>query len=152
MVGTHTNGSGQSGEVLVSRNAGKSWQSRYVLIDSNTQLSAVSCASTQDCVAAGNSPSQAIIRTHNGGQTWTKADPGVPIAQRYFLAVECGSVQVCSAGGSAGPVTTTDGGATWSAVGGTSIAKITGISCPSTTACVGVAVSAQGSPATIKLA
>jgi photosystem II stability/assembly factor-like uncharacterized protein len=152
VVGTHTNATSQNGEILASQNAGQSWQSRYMLSNSNTQLSGVACPTARQCVAVGNSPTQAILRSSNGGSSWTKADPGVAVAQRYFLAVSCSSAQVCNAGGSAGPVATHDGGATWAAIGGSSLTKITGISCPSTTACVGVATDVGNAPVTIKLA
>ena len=152
LAGTHTNGSGQSGEILVSENGGSSWQSRYVLSDTNTQLNSVTCPTTRNCIAIGNSPTQSIVRSSNGGSSWTGADPGVAVAQRYFLAVACGSAQTCGAGGSAGPVTSTDGGVSWSAVPASSVTKILGISCPSATACVGVALDTNSAPATIKLA
>jgi photosystem II stability/assembly factor-like uncharacterized protein len=151
LVGTHTNATSQSGEILTSQNGGASWQSRYVLSDANTQLNGVACPTARQCVAVGSSSSQAILRSSDGGDSWTKANPGVSVAQHYFLAVGCGSAQVCNAGGSAGPVGTDDSGATWTAVAGPSLTKITGLSCPSATACVGVATDAANAPATIKL-
>jgi photosystem II stability/assembly factor-like uncharacterized protein len=151
MVGTHSSAAKQSGEILTSQNAGSTWQSRYVLSNENTQLNGVSCPTARSCVAVGNSTAQSILRSQNGGDSWTKSDPGVSVAQRYFIAVGCSSAQECNAGGSAGPVTTTNGGGTWTAVTGSSIAKITGISCPSTTRCVGVAVDTSNAPAIIKL-
>ena len=151
LVGTHSNATKESGEILTSQNGGSAWQSRYVLSQDNTQLNGVSCPTTRSCVAVGNSSSQSILISLNGGDSWTKSDPGVPVAQRYFLAVGCGSAQECNAGGSAGPVTTTNGGGSWTAVSGSSITKITGISCASTTTCVGVAVDSNNAPAIIKL-
>jgi photosystem II stability/assembly factor-like uncharacterized protein len=151
VVGTHTNATAQNGEILASQNAGETWQSRYVLSSTNTQLSAVACFTARQCVAVGSSPTQALLRSSNGGNSWTKADPGVSVAQRYFLAVSCNSALVCNAGGSAGPVATHDGGATWAAVGGSSLTKITGISCPSGAACVGVATDVGNAPVTIKI-
>jgi photosystem II stability/assembly factor-like uncharacterized protein len=151
VVGTHTSGTSQNGEILTSANGGDSWQSRYVLSNANTQLNSVSCPNARLCVAVGNSPTQSILRSSNGGSSWIKADPGVSVAQSYFLAVSCGAAQDCSAGGSAGPVATTDGGTMWAAVAGSSLTKVTGISCSSATTCVGVAI-AGNTPTTIKLA
>jgi photosystem II stability/assembly factor-like uncharacterized protein len=152
LVGTHTSATSQNGEILASQNGGDSWQSHYLLSNMNTQLNSVACPNARQCVAVGNSPTQSILRSSNGGTSWVKVDPGVSVAQSYFLAVACGSVQDCNAGGSAGPVATSDGGVTWSAVAGSSLTKITGISCPSATACVGVATDAGTTPVTIKLA
>jgi len=152
VVGAHSNGVAQSGEILRTEDAGSIWRSVYVLSQANTQLNAVSCPTAQVCVAAGNSLTQSIVRTADGGTGWARQRPAVPLAQRFFLTVACMSPLVCHAGGSAAPVGTVDGGVTWSAASlPPTVVKITGITCPSTTACVGVALGEGSAPATIKL-
>ena len=46
---------------------------------------------------------------------------------------------------------TDNGGASWSAGAPSTVIKITGISCPSATACVGVAIGDSDAPSTLRL-
>ncbi len=151
LVGTHGNGI-VHGEIVGTADAGSTWRSSYVLSQDNTQFSGVSCPSLQVCVAVGSSPAQSIVRTADGGITWVGQTPAVPVAQRDFLAVGCSSALVCHAGGTAAPVGTDNGGASWSAGSAPStVIKITGISCPSATSCVGVAIGDFAAPSTLRL-
>jgi len=151
VVGTHTNGVTQIGEIRHSGDGAKTWQVEYVLSQGNTQLNAVSCPTVRVCIAVGNSPTQSVLRTGNGGITWARQIPRGATTQSYFLAVDCSSETDCQAAGTGVPVGTSDSGATWSAVGSSNdITKILGISCPTTSACVGVAWDSLAVPATIK--
>ena len=151
MVGSHGNGTSERGAVLKSVNSGTTWRPQLILSQTNTQLNAVACPSATSCVAVGNSPTQSILTTADGGTSWTPRDPGVAVSQRYFLAVACGSTQACQAAGTTAPVATTDGGTNWANVSTpNTIAKIVGISCSTSAACVGVATSTAAAAA-IKL-
>jgi hypothetical protein len=152
VVGTHSKGTAETGEILTTHDAGTTWGSPYALSETNTQFSAVSCPSVLVCVAVGNAPAQSIVRSENGGRTWSPQVPSVPATQRSFLSIGCASTEVCSVGGSAAPVGTVDGGASWTPVTAPStVGQIAGVSCPSTSACIGVAGGASTVPTTLKL-
>jgi len=151
-VGTHASGTTQAGEIQHSGDGGHTWESEYVMSGGNTGLGAVSCPSVRVCVAAGNSPTQAIVRTADGGFTWARQVVHGTASRSYFLALSCASETVCQAAGAGFPVSTGDAGATWSPRGSSNdITKILGISCPSESSCVGVAWDSLAVPATIKL-
>ena len=104
------------------------------------------------CVAVGNSPTQSILRTADGGVTWARQVATGTATQSYFLAVSCASESACQAAGAGVPVSTADAGATWSQRSSSNdITKILGISCPTSSTCVGVAWDSLAVPATIKL-
>ena len=115
---------------------------------SPTTIASVSCASTSDCVAVGS----AIWTTTDGGATWdfqtfpaALDDDGVSLE-----SVSCSSTSNCMAVGEIGSasggviITTTDGGADWTAQTPPSIAfgstpveyQLEGVSCTSATQCV----------------
>ena len=83
-----------------------------------TNVSAVSCApsttaSTTTCVAVGDNGHNvaSIIVTQNGGTTWSDSTP--PTGVTSLSTVSCPSSAVCYAGGDAGIMKSSDGGATW---------------------------------------
>ena len=83
-----------------------------------TNVSAVSCApnataSTTTCVAVGDNGGNvaSIIVTQNGGTTWSESTP--PSGVTSLSTVSCPSSAVCYAGGDAGIMKSSDGGATW---------------------------------------
>src|ERR1700728_3039597 len=81
-------------------------------------VSAVSCApnataSTTTCVAVGDNGGNvaSIIVTQNGGTTWSDSTP--PSSVTSLSTVSCPSSAVCYAGGDAGIMKSSDGGASW---------------------------------------
>ncbi len=151
-VGSRAGAGVTTGEILRSADAGRTWQSGYQLARGGTQLSAVTCPTSQVCVAVGNAPTQAVLRSGDGGATWVRQLPHGPATRSWFLAVSCASEADCQAAGAGMPVSTADSGGSWSVRGSSNdITKILGISCPTATSCVGVAWDALAVPATIKL-
>ena len=133
---------GATGIIFATVNGGSTWVSQAVpaAIDS---LQAISCESTLDCVAVGQSPEPVILSTSNGGTTWTSE--AVPAKVELIQDVDC-EPAFCVAvgeGSFAGTsdllLTSTDGGTTWTAYGVGSDAAGGGLSdvaCTSTSDCL----------------
>ena len=81
-------------------------------------VDAVSCApsaiaSSATCVAVGDDGGNvaSIIVTQNGGTTWSDSTP--PTGVTTLSTVSCPSSAVCYAGGGAGIMKSSNGGASW---------------------------------------
>ncbi len=121
------------------------------------RLESVSCISTSDCVAVGNTdPDEngvAIAERWNGTDWTSFAVPGAYVA---LDAVSCVSASFCMAVGYQGacPLAESLDGTTWTEVtadnrltcqpGGLDISMLFGVSCTSPTACVAVGANQQG--------
>jgi photosystem II stability/assembly factor-like uncharacterized protein len=146
---------GQAHMVLTS-DLGSDWTD-VVIPSPFTSFSAVSCYTTSDCVAAGyiTTPFGVTVGvfyyTTNGGTSWTdEENPDAP------QSVACGPGGLCAAalGFSAEAVlVSTTGGESWSSVALPALTSSTGplesetltnLSCPSSTACVGVGTAEFG--------
>jgi len=140
LVGTTNNGNQESGQILGSTNRGTRWSVQYTMGGGDTQMLAITCPTTEVCEAVGDAPVQPILRTTTAGATWVPQHLPAPPGLSYFTAVACQTIQLCQAVGSAPPLDTVDGGATWllSTVS-SSISKMTGVTCPSSSSCVAVA-------------
>ena len=115
-----------------------------------------SCApGTTTCWLTGGTFSSIarVFKSTDGGATWTSQSAAVPVVQGGLPAVSCPTSTVCFAGGGMndptagkthpGMVATTDGGATWVSetvpvISPTNRVAVRGLSCASTTRCVGV--------------
>lgn len=152
LVGTQHTGPEQYGQIMRSKNGGDTWLSELVLHGANSQLNAVACPTVSRCLAVGVSPTQPILSTSNGGQNWVTQSLPQPIGQRSFLAVACESALVCHTAGSALSLATVDGGKRWAVVGlPASMAKITGLACPTVSTCIGSADGVTAGGATLRL-
>ena len=111
-----------SGGVLATTNAGSTWVPQSLPADSATDnLSSVSCATTSDCWAVGDTSSDSgtVFATVNGGATWNPQT--LPAALPIPASVSCPTSSECwvvgdTLSGSAAMAGTTDGGATWESV------------------------------------
>ncbi len=98
---------GNVASVIVTQNGGTTW-SNSTLPASVTSLSTVSCPSSAVCYAGGGG---GIMKSSNGGATWTIQDPSFPPQ-----SISCFTIDECTAVGGTGIVGTTDG-VTWNAQG-----------------------------------
>ena len=112
------------------------WVTQHVVLPTPTELTSVSCPSVSECVAVGASVenTEAILRSTDGGATWSGAS--VPAAAGIETAVSCPSTTVCVTDG----LLSTDGGATWTATPSTGLQGYTQISCGAVHSCVAVGV------------
>jgi photosystem II stability/assembly factor-like uncharacterized protein len=98
---------------LISKCSGTGW---HVAWQSNSGgLSSVTCPTISNCFAVGGvSGHGRILRTTNGGQTWTQT---TITNHGYFYGVACTDASHCVTGGAGSKVAiTSNGGATWSQV------------------------------------
>ena len=151
LVGSQYNGAEQIGEILGTADAGRHWQRQYTLSRTNTRLNGVACPSTLVCEAVGNSPTEAIVGTVDGGRTWVKQPVPESTSEQYFLTASCGSPLACNAGSTAPPVTTSDGGHSWTVLEPVAAAvTMNGIVCPTVLECVAVADTAGSGGITLQ--
>ncbi len=141
----------ESGEVVVTTNGGTNWTTENAPAGIG-QIYAISCPSAMTCTVVGTGAQSnlpVIAATTNGGMSWT--DQNLPPGLVQLTGISCPSTTACSAvgawSGAAAPsaeetaavVTTTNGGANWTAESIPADSEETlGISCPSTTTCVAV--------------
>ena len=149
-----SNGHGQ-GAVAVSTDGGQTWALATVPSRAGVLRSAA-CLSTSECLAVGSTSTTVsdvvpakgeVLRSVDGGHTWTATARAVPVEDVYGLA--CPSAELCTMVGTywvgypaaaAGAVAQSgDGGHVFRLSPAAYIpTTLTGLSCPSTTACVAV--------------
>ena len=141
----------ESGDVLVTTNGGTNWTTVNAPAGIG-QVDALSCPSSTTCTVVGvgaQSNLPVVAATTNGGMSWTNQN--LPPGLVQLTGISCPSTTTCSAvgawsgaadpapGETAAVVTTTSGGATWTAESiPADNEEALGISCPSTTTCVAV--------------
>jgi len=143
---------GSAGEVVATTDGGAAWALQSVPRDSGP-LSAVSCPSATTCWAIGSPYNgSGVLATTDGGTTW--ATQLLPFGVGGLSDISCPTTSDCWAvagsvnyfpgvfvppiafGGSGVIVATTDGGSLWSVQGvPTDVVAVSGVSCPSATAC-----------------
>jgi hypothetical protein len=132
---------GFSGESPVSAaGAPGTWQVEQTYTPTPGDLSAISCATTSDCMAV---ESGYVVVTTNGGTNWTTENAPAGIGQ--INAISCPSATTCTVVGYGAPTnlpvlaTTTNGGMSWTDQSlPPGLIQLLGISCPSTTTCSAV--------------
>lgn len=149
-----SNGHG-TGAVASSADGGQSWVAATVPTGTGV-LQSAACLSATVCLAAGSTSTTvsdvgpakgALLRSTDGGRTWTASSATVPIDAVY--GVTCPSARQCAMVGSTwagSPAVATgavaqsrDGGATFSASSAAYVPlTLVGISCPTTSSCVAV--------------
>jgi photosystem II stability/assembly factor-like uncharacterized protein len=141
-VGYAEPGQGSEPLILVSNNAGLSWEYQHApaSMTQGSELTDISCASVASCVAVSGpdeneSQSDFIIETTDGGSTWTLES--VPSGVSNVARVSCGSTLDCVAVGEVadfytpGFLTSTDGGVDWTVDAAPSdLTLLTAIDCP----------------------
>ena len=145
---------GDRGTVLKSTDGGNTWS--FTATDDGNTIYGLSCPTTSNCYAVNNWGS--VLVTTNGGTSWTLQDTpvttpainvagsGGPNPYAGLFGISCPSATTCVAVGGYTPsgaepiVTTTNGGATWTAQTSTDTANnLFGVSCATgTTTCVAV--------------
>lgn len=140
-----SDGNGKS-PIVYTSDGGATWLPASLPAPNASSLfgvNAVSCRSSQYCVAVGNGLGDTafIYETSDGGADWTGGEiPQVKVQQ--MSGVSCPSVNECVVVGSAPDGTTTflrslDGGTSWTA-SNLSQAVVYAVSCPSVEICVAV--------------
>jgi hypothetical protein len=132
------NPSGTGGKVLTSTDpASNQWQTTQ--LDSSLLFTGVSCSTPTLCVAVAHGGRIAVSTDPTGGATaWNVI--GAPGGSGDLEGIDCVE-SLCAAGNATGKVlTSTDpgGGAPWSEAKAGIAALVTGVSCPTTSACLGV--------------
>lgn len=125
------------GTIDQTANGGSTWILYGNPLVNNSVLNGLSCPSSTVCYAVGfaftGNGNVAIIKTVDGGNTWTVQDSGVP---GYLWGIACPSVTVCYTVGASGQILATiDGGVTWVQQAGNNATTLYRIACPSTTVC-----------------
>ncbi len=120
---------GHFASIIVTNNGGSTWSNASPPAGV-TSLSAVSCPSASVCYAGGGS---GIIKSSNGGTTWTIQDATFP-AQ----SISCFTIDECTAVGGSAIAQTLDG-ATWKPqTSPTQTNTLSGVSCPNAITCFAV--------------
>ena len=149
-----SNGHGQ-GAVAVSSDDGGTWT--LATVPSGTGiLRSTACLSASECLAAGSTSTTVsdvvpakgeLLRSADGGNTWTPSSSPVPVEDVYGLA--CPSAQLCAMVGTywVGYPAAPAGAVAQSGDGGTVFrlstaayipSTLTGLSCPTSAACLAV--------------
>jgi photosystem II stability/assembly factor-like uncharacterized protein len=149
-------GSGHgTGAIALSTDGGHTWAPATVPSGSGV-LQSVACTSTASCVAAGTTSSTVsdvvpakgqLLRSTDGGHTWTTVSAALPVDDVY--AVACPSAQQCAMVGTKWtgfPAVATgalaqslNGGQTFRASSGAYVPlTLTALSCPTVAGCVAV--------------
>jgi len=139
-----------AGALIVTANGGATW-AVAALPQSVINLTAISCPTTTNCVAAGSTFREvvkprgtvtmpALMSTTNGGGSWqVTAAPGAPSLVAMFCASSSDCMAVGSGKSTGAAVSTTNGGATWKAdIVPPRQQGLSAVSCASTTSCVAV--------------
>ena len=141
-----------AGRFIATNDGGTSW-STPATVGSATGLSAISCPSSTVCFATDTegSTTNLVYKSTNGGGSWAVSfnlagDPQAGI-NTVFNAIACPTVSTCYAVGgvSKGSIgspppgaviaATSDGGVYWRTDNVSSLAALTGISCPNAGTC-----------------
>jgi hypothetical protein len=144
-------GPGARDRTLAEQWNGSSWRVLpTVNVSDWNELSAVSCASADNCTAVGSSESQFALAEHWNGKTW-RVEP-VPsltnpakIGYLQLTGVSCPAAKFCVATGSSNgaiPLAETWNGTKWRLarlpLRANQSASLSGVACASTAACVAV--------------
>jgi photosystem II stability/assembly factor-like uncharacterized protein len=129
--------------IIATTDAGGTWVTQFQSTTQNfsTTFSSLACPSAEVCFAVGQ---VGILATTDGGTTWTSQTDfaGGVRPNGQLDAIACPTVTTCEAvtGGTENLVTTSDGGAIWTAgVVATGKVPLAGIACPTVSDCVAVA-------------
>ena len=126
--------------LLRSDDGGRTW--RREPLAEMLILTAVSCPTTTTCFAVGATDANgamthdAVVRTVDGGASWTDQPVPTPVGAFGLYAISCPSALRCWAAGQYGVLATKNGGRTWfdQPVPG----DLQAIACPSERLCVAV--------------
>ncbi len=126
--------------IVATSDGGATWTNEAIPIPKGPTgkgiLFSVSCSSTTTCAAAGDN---LVYTTSNGGTTWTRETLSGTVR-----SVSCGSSADCVAVGPTNMFTTSDGGIMWtSSPMPDGVSSLGGVSCVSSTQCVGVGENSQ---------
>jgi photosystem II stability/assembly factor-like uncharacterized protein len=105
-------GVGDGGQVIRTDDGGQSWGDRSTSATDDDLLS-INCASADTCVATTRRGNE-LLRTTNGGQSFTSVSPAT---QRLFAAAFAGPSRVVSVGNVGTTVVSNDAAETFSRVG-----------------------------------
>ena len=134
------NGSGNPSGALVigTSNGGSTWTQQPLQSDGQF-LSSISCPSPSTCLAIGgtNSGTPLAISTSDGGSSWKALSLPPSVTALYQVACTTASSCVATgdAGSTAGSITTTNGGTSWTLVPMAGLTTAFGISCPTSSVC-----------------
>jgi photosystem II stability/assembly factor-like uncharacterized protein len=152
LVGAQQIGANSYGAVFGTVDGGTHWTRQYSNQAGGSLIEAVVCPTATECHAVGNAGINSDLRTTDGGAQWTPMSIPASAWPRYYVAVTCLSALVCQASGNAPPISTQNGGASWSLeTMPTEVETMTGLACPSLLRCIGVATSTTAGALTLTL-
>jgi len=157
-IGLEPTGTNQNGELVAMRSAdnGRTWAVSSPVRTPSADLMSMSCGDALHCLVAGDGG--AMMTTSDGGVTWRenaapRAWPDTATAVSCATSLDCYIALADADATPAGyhhPVVeaTHDGGRTWTALslpaaGGSPLAVVYPLSCPSAAGCIGVGATAQ---------
>ncbi|MGH9170597.1 MAG: WD40/YVTN/BNR-like repeat-containing protein [Acidimicrobiales bacterium] len=130
----------QSWLLYTSRDGGKTWTSRALLIPPEYRPTAVACPAPDRCLVTS---SHGLYLTSNGGGTWTKT------SSRATGMIDCVSAAVCWSESNLGNalLRSSDGAETWQKTATVPAIKyVRQFSCPTALECVTAGLTAANSP------
>jgi hypothetical protein len=132
--------------ITIGRNAAGTWQTQLNAGPGTGYLLGVSCGTSSTCAAVGfqanGGASAAHVYTTANGTTWNPSGTSLFGKPLSLTGVDCWSQLNCLAvgnsdDGTVGELSTSDGGATWTAQAAPAgVTHLTGITCPATSTCV----------------
>ncbi|TSC61568.1 MAG: hypothetical protein Greene041614_1002, partial [Parcubacteria group bacterium Greene0416_14] len=115
---------GGNGVILKTDNGGDTWVSQ--LIPVTNPLRGISCLTSNLCYVSGDGG--ALLKTINGGASWTRLGVGTPAADQYYWSIFAIDAAHVVAVGNAGKIfRTTNSGATWSEMSSGTFNNLTGV-------------------------
>lgn len=131
---------GQVGTVLVTENGGQTWTKQSFGYAKN--LNALKCPTSTFCVALGGTPAAGeILRSTDGGKKWETLKIS-STAQEGYSKLNCPTAQTCFVATSTGKILATgDAGQNWTSQTPPIAKSFMGLSCPTATDCVALALS-----------
>ena len=115
---------GGNGVILKTDNGGDTWVSQ--LIPVTNPLRGISCLTSNLCYVSGDGG--ALLKTINGGASWTRLGVGTPAADQYYWSIFAIDAANVIAVGNAGKIfRTTNSGATWGEMSSGTFNNLTGV-------------------------
>lgn len=136
---------GQVGTVLVTENGGQNWTKQSFGYAKN--LTALKCPTATFCLALGGTfAAGEILRSTDGGKKWETLKIG-STAQEGYSKLNCPTAQNCFVATGTGKIlTTADAGQNWTSQSPPIAKSFMGLSCPTATDCIALALSYSYTP------
>ena len=120
--------------VVVTTDGGTTWTTE-TLPGAKFAPAGLSCATTTDCFALGDTNGLAVLATTDGGTTWTTET--LPSHLGNLRDISCATASTCWVSSDAGVFATTDGGTTWTTETLPAGVQVGALSCATASDCEG---------------